>query len=163
GSMYNTTLITGAQELWKRGYTGKGVGVALIDSGVVPVDGLTVSGKVVNGPDLSFESQSPSQRYLDSYGHGTHLAGIIAGRANADRGRRGGRERGLRPARLDDGAGGRPVHPGRRIVRDERHDRSGRRHGVVVLELEQLGRERKLPARRPRGARRAHRQPSRPG
>src|SRR5439155_18916661 len=83
GSMYNTTLITGAQELWKRGYTGKGVGVALIDSGVVPVDGLTVSGKVVNGPDLSFESQSPSQRYLDSYGHGTHLAGIIAGRANA--------------------------------------------------------------------------------
>ena len=48
----------GAEPLWERGYTGKGVGVALIDTGVVPVDGLT-SGNVVNGPDLSFESQCP--------------------------------------------------------------------------------------------------------
>ncbi len=83
GSMYNTTLITGAQELWKRGYTGKGIGIAVIDSGVVPVDGLKVSGKVVNGPDLSFESQASNLRYLDTYGHGTHMAGIIAGRASA--------------------------------------------------------------------------------
>ena len=83
GSMYSTTLLTGAQEMWKRGYTGKGIGVALIDSGVVPVDGLTVSGKVVNGPDLSFESQASNLRYLDSYGHGTHMAGIIGGRAGA--------------------------------------------------------------------------------
>ena len=83
GSMYNTTLITGAQDMWKAGYTGKGVDVALIDSGVVGVDGLTVSGKVVNGADLSFESQASNLRYLDTFGHGTHMAGIIAGRANA--------------------------------------------------------------------------------
>jgi serine protease AprX len=83
GSLVNTTLITGAQAYWKAGYTGKGVDVALIDSGVVPVDGLTVPGKVVNGPDLSFESQAPSLGYLDSFGHGTHMAGIIAGRAGA--------------------------------------------------------------------------------
>jgi serine protease AprX len=34
---------------------------------------------VVNGPDLSFESQSSGTRYLDTFGHGTFMAGIIAG------------------------------------------------------------------------------------
>jgi serine protease AprX len=66
-----------ADDMWAKGYTGKGVGVALIDTGVVPVPGLT-SGNVVNGPDLSFDSQSPSPN-LDGFGHGTHMAGIIAG------------------------------------------------------------------------------------
>jgi serine protease AprX len=61
------------------GYTGKGVGIALIDTGVVPVAGLT-SGNVANGPDLSLESQVPTLFRRDTYGHGTHLAGIIAGR-----------------------------------------------------------------------------------
>jgi serine protease AprX len=59
--------------------TGAGVGVALIDSGVSPVQGLDGAGKVVNGPDLSFESQAPNLRHLDTFGHGTHMAGIIAG------------------------------------------------------------------------------------
>jgi serine protease AprX len=83
GSLYNTTLQTGAQAYWKAGYTGKGIDVAVIDTGTAPVPGLATAGKLVNGPDLSFESQAKNLRYLDTYGHGTHMAGIIAGRADA--------------------------------------------------------------------------------
>jgi serine protease AprX len=69
-----------ANAFWSQGYTGQGIDVALIDSGVVPVDGLRSSGAVVNGADLSFESQSPALQYMDTFGHGTHMAGIIAAR-----------------------------------------------------------------------------------
>src|SRR5690349_7048921 len=56
GSVYNVAQVTHAKDAWTKGWTGKGVDVALVDSGVAPVQGLT-SGNVVQGPDLSFESQ----------------------------------------------------------------------------------------------------------
>jgi subtilisin family serine protease len=81
GSPFDTTRAIGARSLWDQGITGKGVDVAVIDTGIVPVDGLSAPGKVVHGPDLSWESQTENLRYLDTFGHGTHMAGIIAGRS----------------------------------------------------------------------------------
>jgi len=79
-SMYTIERLIGARDLWASGVTGEGVDVALIDSGVAPVVGLSDKDKVVNGPDLTPESQRRRTRYLDAFGHGTHMAGIIAGR-----------------------------------------------------------------------------------
>ncbi len=51
--------------------------------------GLNAPGKVINGPDLSLESQDPSLQYLDTNGHGTFMAGLIAGNDGQPGGYRG--------------------------------------------------------------------------
>jgi serine protease AprX len=85
-SMFNTTAYTGATAWWDAGYTGKGVDVALIDTGVSRVDGLDGDNKVIYGPDLSLESQAPDLRDLDTNGHGTFMAGLIAAKSTAYKG-----------------------------------------------------------------------------
>jgi serine protease AprX len=79
-SMKAATAQIGATAWWNAGYTGAGVDVAVIDTGVAPVAGLDTAGKIIHGPDLSLESQAPNLRYLDTSGHGTFVAGLIAGK-----------------------------------------------------------------------------------
>jgi len=78
GSMFNVNRMIGAPALWAAGDTGEGVDVALLDTGVAPVPGL--ADKIVNGPDLSLDYQNGLAESVDACGHGTHMAGIIAGR-----------------------------------------------------------------------------------
>jgi len=80
GSMSSTTQLVGAQSAWAAGYTGAGVDVAVIDTGVAKVPGLDAAGKVIDGPDLSFDASGSATPGVDAFGHGTFMAGIIAGR-----------------------------------------------------------------------------------
>jgi serine protease AprX len=85
GSMYTVGTAIGARGLWAktdksgRALTGQGVGVAVLDSGVDPVSGLDGQAKVTYGPDLSIEGNGVLTQ-KDTFGHGTFMSGIIAGR-----------------------------------------------------------------------------------
>lgn len=59
GSLSRVSQFTGAQSAWAAGLTGAGVDVAVIDTGITPMAGLDAPGKVINGPDLSFDEGSP--------------------------------------------------------------------------------------------------------
>ena len=80
GSMLNTGKAVAVDGYWSQGVTGQGVGVAVIDTGVARVEGLALAGKVIDGVDLSFDRQVSGTAGVDANGHGTHVAGIIAGR-----------------------------------------------------------------------------------
>jgi serine protease AprX len=88
-SLAATLSSLGAPQWWSAGYTGQGVDVAVIDTGVSPVQGLDGPGKVVYGPDLSLESQAPNLTNYDTNGHGTFMAGLIAGNDGVAGGYRG--------------------------------------------------------------------------
>ena len=62
-----------AANAWGTSNGGAGVSVAVLDTGVSHVGDL--AGRVMAGPDMSGEENNQ----VDSYGHGTVMAGIVAG------------------------------------------------------------------------------------
>jgi len=73
GSLFQTASLIGAPTYWSAGFTGSGIGVAVVDTGVQPSSFF--GSRLVAGTDLSGEGNALS----DGFGHGTHLAGIIGG------------------------------------------------------------------------------------
>jgi serine protease AprX len=75
---------TGATRLAEAGDTGQGVTVAVLDTGI---DNLPdFSGRLIGGVDLT-GGRNPFQ---DSYGHGTFVAGLIAGNGSSSGGQYSG-------------------------------------------------------------------------
>jgi serine protease AprX len=69
-----------ASAAWKSNYTGAGIGVALIDSGVNNHPDLMTTGLLPHSRIVYNKSFVPGDSSAaDAYGHGTHIAGLIAG------------------------------------------------------------------------------------
>jgi serine protease AprX len=85
-----------ADDAWRNGVTGQGVTVAVVDTGIAEVPDL--AGRVVQiaeglGPPRPCKNLSGELNCDDAYGHGTFVAGVIAGNGASS----GGRWKGVAP------------------------------------------------------------------
>ena len=80
-TLNNSTGAVLANYAWGLGLDGKGVGVAVIDSGIHVVADLNATAGKGSRVVASFDTIGGGTD--DKYGHGTHVAGIIAGNAAA--------------------------------------------------------------------------------
>lgn len=87
---WNPHQLTGVAELHERGYSGKGITIGVIDTGVDYLHpalgagigpGFKIAGGVnfIGNASYNITNRSPNYDPMDCQGHGTHVAGIIAG------------------------------------------------------------------------------------
>lgn len=69
------------EDAYRLGYTGKGVGVAVLDTGIYPHQDF--DNRIAAFIDMVQKKRSP----YDDNGHGTHISGIIGGSGTASDGR----------------------------------------------------------------------------
>jgi serine protease AprX len=78
-----TTAAVSASVAWQSGFNGTGVGIAIIDSGILPKHDLTGANGVTSRVVYSENFATGQTDASDGYGHGTHVAGI-AGSSGRD-------------------------------------------------------------------------------
>lgn len=72
--------IIGAPEMWKNGYKGQNVVIAVLDSGC-DVNHPDLQGRIIDGHNFTIEGTGEDD-FSDYHWHGTHVAGIIAANEN---------------------------------------------------------------------------------
>ncbi|MGW2087469.1 S8 family serine peptidase [Streptomyces sp. NPDC001880] len=107
-SLDRSTAQVGAPQAWKSGWTGKGVKVAVLDTGIDSTH-PDFSGSIGESADFTQGNGAIGGAVPDGDGHGTHVASTVAGDGTAS----DGRYRGMAPDAellvgkvLDDGGGG---------------------------------------------------------
>ncbi|TDQ34121.1 type II signal peptidase [Aureibacillus halotolerans] len=71
----------GAPDWWKQGFTGKGVVVAVFDTGC-DARHPDLQEAIIGGRNFTNDDGGRPHRFDDYHGHGTHVTGIIAARKN---------------------------------------------------------------------------------
>ena len=97
--------VLSVKECWDKGYTGKGVGVAVLDTGIYPHP--DIKDRLVEFVDFCNGRNGVENAYDDN-GHGTHCAGLVGGDGKEANGRFKGAapECNLIGVKVLDGAGG---------------------------------------------------------
>ena len=67
----------GARKLWKQGHTGKGIVIAVLDTGCATAH-ADLKDRIIGGYNFTGDHSGNPAIYEDLNGHGTHVAGIIA-------------------------------------------------------------------------------------
>jgi serine protease AprX len=120
---------TGATRLASTGDTGQGVTVAVMDTGI---DNLPdFSGRLIGGVDLT----NGGDPYQDSYGHGTFVAGLIAGNGASSGGQYSGEAPGTKLVSIKVAGADGTTHLGTLISGLQWAVDDDSRYGIKILNL----------------------------
>lgn len=86
GSLDHSNPTVNANLAFQNSFTGNGVGIAIIDSGVTNQPDLSNSARTASRIVYQQSFVSGLNSSADQYGHGTHVAGVLAGNATQSTG-----------------------------------------------------------------------------